>query len=156
MTKLARLLGNNHPLFRYNIEQLEKATGWAGVDVRLATEILQRAHETMRKLRLDPADTAADELRGTLHSHKDSETLNGCEFVIYEIGRELISFNREDIEENYRYQLGRDENTSQHAIEKLKLELVKRYADHERTHDKSVYNLFDEIGISTNGRKKGE
>ena len=149
MTKLARLLGNSHPLFRYNIEQLEKATGNAGIDIRLAAEILQRAHGAMRAIGLDPKDTTADELYAALYSFRENSALDECDFVIYELGKERVSFNRDDIEENHRYQYRFGENVLQHAVERLKLELVSRYAKHERTIDANVKVLFDEVGIST-------
>ena len=154
MTKLARLLDNTHSLFRYNIEQLEKATGNAGIDSKLATEILEHAHRVMRQIGLDPKDTTGEELYGALYSSRNDDVLDDCEFVIYELEKERVSFNREDIEENQRYQYRYGENVSQHASEKLKLELVKRYAEHERTHNSNVYTLFSEIGISAdeNGR----
>ena len=50
MAKLAQLMGHDHPLFVFNIAQLEKATGGAGVDTRLIADITERSHQVMRAL----------------------------------------------------------------------------------------------------------
>lgn len=149
MTKLARLIGINHPLFSYNIDQLERATGGAGVDVKLAADILEKAHLAMRNLGLDPKDTTVDELYNTLRQQANSAALDDCDYVIYELDGELMSFNKTDIVENYHHELKRGEHITKHACGHLKLELVKRYAEHERTHDLNVYRLFQEVGIDS-------
>lgn len=59
---LADILGTDDPLFAIGIRQLEKASGQAGVDVRLYSEILRKSHQKTRELGLNPRDTTAEEL----------------------------------------------------------------------------------------------
>lgn len=150
--KLARLLGNDHPLFVYNLEQLERATGGAGIDVQLVTEVHDKAIAVMHELGLDPADTTADELYRALYHQAENKALDDCGYVLYEIDNEIVSFNRVDIAENYHHELARGQHTCQHAREHLKLELLKRYAEHERTHESVVRNLLAEINIESEGK----
>lgn len=150
--KLARLLGSDHPLFAYNLEQLERATGGAGIDVQLVTEMHDKAIAVMHELGLDPADTTADELYRALYHQAQHPALNSSDYVLHEVNGEIISFNRVDIAENYHHELARGQHTCQHAREHLKLELLKRYAEHERTHDSVVRNLLAEINIESEGK----
>ena len=59
---LATLLGAKQPSFRLSLNQLEKAGGMPGVDIRLTTDILHRTQDKIRMLGLDPKDTTPEEL----------------------------------------------------------------------------------------------
>jgi len=59
---LSELLNAKEPLFRLSLQQLEKASGQDSVDVRLASEILQKAHRAIEKLGLDPKDSTGPEI----------------------------------------------------------------------------------------------
>ncbi len=59
---LAELLGVPGAGFRLNLQQLERASGAPGVDIRLSTEVLQETQSKIRGVGLDPADTTAPEL----------------------------------------------------------------------------------------------
>jgi len=65
-TFLRDLLDAEEPLFSHAITQLEKASGHMGADVRLIADITEKAHQSMRELGLDPADTSGKELYHTL------------------------------------------------------------------------------------------
>lgn len=60
--KLSELLGADEPLFSISLQQLERASGQQGVDVRLTAEIIGRSHMKMRELGLDPKYTNGREL----------------------------------------------------------------------------------------------
>jgi len=63
MGKVLRdLLNAEEPLFSESIRQLEKASGQHGADTRLIGDILASAHDRMRKMRLDPADSTGKEI----------------------------------------------------------------------------------------------
>lgn len=63
MAKFLRdLLDAEEPIFTASIRQLEKASGNHGADAKLIGEILKKAHERMRLLGLDPANTTGHEL----------------------------------------------------------------------------------------------
>lgn len=72
---LSRLLKAKQPLFDQTIEQLERQTHNQSIDARLISEILERSHEKMRALKLDPADTTGQELYraliNTVAAHDD-------------------------------------------------------------------------------------
>lgn len=63
---LSELLGAEQPGFGMTIRQLESATGKPSTDIRLTSEIAQRAQQKLRALHLDPHDTTAEELYQTL------------------------------------------------------------------------------------------
>lgn len=59
---LSRLLEAKQPVFDMTIKQLEEQTGNQSIDAQLVAEILETAHQKMRQLKLDPADTNGQEL----------------------------------------------------------------------------------------------
>jgi hypothetical protein len=59
---LRELLNAEEPLFTHSIRELEKASGSHAADVRLVADILATAHDRMRKMRLDPADSTGKEV----------------------------------------------------------------------------------------------
>jgi sugar/nucleoside kinase (ribokinase family) len=154
---LKDLLGNTHPLFLMNVARLEKATGGAGVDVRLIGEITDKANRAMRSLGLDPANTTANELYLALNSivrrdiNRAREILADTKYVLANLGSGPISFNILDVIENSHHTLSYDERTVAHAQRLLRSEFVRRYAEHERTQDEHVYNLAREVGMLLDG-----
>ncbi len=148
MTQLARLLGHDHPLFAYNLAQLEKATGHAGVDTRLLADITERAHHVLRILGLDPADSHPAEVHHALQaalSRPDREVLFAeTEYALLVLDGEVVSFNLQDLLEN---QAATTTTACEHARRHLKLEIIRRYAEHDRTHDEIVHTLAAEAGL---------
>lgn len=62
MAKFLRdLLDAEEPIFSTSLEQLEKASGRPGADTRLIGDITEKAHDRMRRLGLDPANTTGKE-----------------------------------------------------------------------------------------------
>lgn len=59
---LSELLNAKEPLFRLSLKQLEKASGHPAADIRLASEIIQKANRATAALGLDPKDTSGPEL----------------------------------------------------------------------------------------------
>jgi len=59
---LSELVGTDEPLFAVDLEQLEKATGMQGIDVRLTADIIMLRHTKIQSLGLDPNDTSGPEL----------------------------------------------------------------------------------------------
>lgn len=67
MTKIiSELLNAKEPLFSLSLKQLETASGHHGVDIRLQSEIEQKAKVATGYLGLDPQDTTGIELYQTL------------------------------------------------------------------------------------------
>jgi len=150
---LKDLLANDHPLFLMNIARLEKATGDAGIDVRLIGEIAERANRTVRELGLDPANTTAKELYMALNSlvRQDEarmrKVLVDTSFTILNLGSGPISFNIFDCIENSHHCLNYEERTVAHAQRRLRAELVRRYAEHERTHRDTIHSIASEVNM---------
>jgi ribokinase len=143
---LQDLLEAEEPLFSTALRHLEQAAGHSGVDVRLISDIIARAHHVMRQIGLDPADTTFAELHHALLSHADDEGLfDDTEFVGLSFAGRVISFNVDDIHENV--QNGLDNQTSQHLQFNLRRELVRRYSEHERTNDETVRQFIQEAGL---------
>lgn len=63
---LSEVLGAVEPVFSKGIQQLERAAGQPGTDIRLTADILQRTRTKIGELGLDPADTTGPELYGAL------------------------------------------------------------------------------------------
>ncbi len=148
---LKELLGNDHPLFAMNLKQLEIATGNAGVDVRLLADVTEKAHQTLRQLSLDPANTTAIEAYNALKNLGSSDAalhqLHDTHYVLLLIGDQLVSFNAQDVIENAHHELPFEQRIVSHAQRHLRAEVVKRYADHDRTHDELVHHMAKEIGL---------
>ena len=148
---LKDLLENDHPLFTGNINQLERATGNAGIDTRLVADITHKAHDVMRSLGLDPADTTGIELYNALktsvHNDRAVLLLAEAEYILLNLGDGPISFNLQDVIENVHHELSYEERQTGHGKRHLRSELVRRYAEHDRTHNELVHKLAGEIGL---------
>lgn len=148
---LKELLGNDHPLFVANLAALERATGNAGVDVRLLADITEKSHAVLRAIGLDPADTTATEAYRALNNlcgkNDALDRLNDADFVLSFFGDEIVSFNKQDVVENAHHELPFDQRIYSHAQRHLRAEIVRRYAEHDRTHDELVHLLAKEIGL---------
>lgn len=148
---LADLLGNDHPLFRFNLRELERASGNSGIDARLLADTIESAHIVMRELGLDASDTTATELYNALNALVVSENaesvLSQTHFVLLNIDEKLISFNLYDVIENAHHELLFNDRRIDHAQRHLRAEIIRRYAEHERTNEDTVHNLTKEAGI---------
>lgn len=150
---LKDLLASDHPLFLMNIALLERATGGAGIDVQLIGEITDKSNRVMRELGLDPGDTTGTELHQALvalvrrNESRAQELLADTSYVLGNLGTGPISFNLYDVIENSHHDLPYEKRIVAHAQRQLRAQLVKRYADHERTHNDMVHSLTREIGI---------
>lgn len=148
---LKDLLANDHPLFTATVAQFEQATGGAGVDTRLVADIVHGAHDAMRALGLDPADTTGIELYNALKSSVKNERfaklLGRMDYTLLNLGDGPISFNIQDVIENAHHELAYDQRQVGHGQRHLRMEIVRRYAEHDRTHDELVHKLAEEIGL---------
>jgi hypothetical protein len=65
---LSKLLNAQEPLFSMEIQNLERMSGHASVDVQLIADIVQKARSRVKELGLDPEDTTDKELYHALQS----------------------------------------------------------------------------------------
>ena len=143
---LQDLLQAKEPLFTTALRQLEKAAGHSSVDVRLISDIISRAHHTMRQIGLDPADTTMVELSNALKANAENvELFEDTDFVGLSFNGQIVSFNVEDIAENRTKSA--NEQTSIHMQLALRDELVRRYSDHERTDERAVQEFVEHAGL---------
>lgn len=148
---LQDLLSSNHPLFTMTIQKLEQAAGNSGVDVRLIADITHAAHDVMRQMGLDTTDTTSVELYKALTaaaaSGRAETLLADTGYVLVNLGDGPISFNVQDVVDNHHHELDFAHRSSTHGQLHLRSEIVKRYAEHDRTDNKIVTALAAEIGL---------
>ncbi len=148
---LKDLLASDHPLFTYNLQQLEKASGNAGIDIQLIADVTHSAHDICRALKLDPADTTGEELYWALNSTvrmgKAEEYLADTRFVLMSFADGPLSFNLQDVIENAHHALPYADRTVSHGQRHLRAEIIKRYAEHDRTHNELVHELAEQAGL---------
>ena len=148
---LQDLLGAKAPLFRVAIHNLERATGHDGVDTRLIGDILARAHEVMRKIGLDPADTTPRELYAALNAHADSKELFAeTAFAGVILDGEIVSLNVDDVRHNRTRKY--EDRTLDVMRSALEHEIVDRYYQHPRTEDKIVAQFVADAGLTPASR----
>lgn len=148
---LKQLLGNDHPLFTHNLMQLEHAAGNVGVDIRLIADITEKAHAVLRELGLDPSNSHGKEvyfaLLSAVKTNKAEALLKDTSYVLLDFDKDVISFNVLDVIENAHHELPYEDRTSAHGLRHLRSEIIKRYADHDRTDNEMVHRLAEEIGV---------
>lgn len=148
---LKTLLGNDHPLFIRNIMQLEHAAGSVGVDIRLIADIAERAHAVLRQLGLDPSDSHGKEayqaLVASVKSGNAHELLKDTPFVLLDFDDGIVSFSVLDVIENAHHELAFEKRTTAHGLRHLRAEIIKRYAEQDRTDNELVHRLAEEIGV---------
>lgn len=148
---LKDLLGNDHPLFIENIFQLERAAGNEGIDTRLIADVIAQAHRVMRRLKLDPADTTGEELysalRAVVRQGLAEAVLADTNYVLLNFADGQVSFNLQDVIENTHHELPYAQRTVAHAQRHLRAEIIKRYADHDRTDNEMVHQVAEQIGL---------
>lgn len=151
---LADLLANDHPLFTYNLQLMEKAAGGAGVDTRLIADVMEKGHAVMRELGLDPADTSGKELYHALNAAIERGNLvllADMTFVLLPFDDGPVSFNLRDVIENVHHELSYENRTCAHGKRHLRAEIIRRYAEHDRTDNTLIHQLAQEIGMKPHG-----
>lgn len=81
MAKLAKLLDATEPTFSLAIRDMEKITLEKSTDVLLLSEIMNKAHNRMRKLGLDPNDTTAKELHRALENRIAADNIRMAKII---------------------------------------------------------------------------
>ena len=148
---LKDLLQNDHPLFLMNIARLERAAGDPGIDVRLIGDITDKANHIIHELGLDPSDTTGSELyhalQGAVKNGRAQTLLEDAPYVLASYDEGPVSLNIRDVIENTHHELPYEKRTMAHAQRRLRMEIIRRYAEHERTHPDVVHQLAHEVGL---------
>ena len=149
---LGSLLGNNHPRFLMTLDEFEQASGRSGIDIRLVADVTESAHKAMRSLELDTGDTSARELYQALvasvQQGSAEKVLANTSYALLSFDEGPVSFNLLDIVESAHHHLPFEQRILGHAQRKLRLEIVKRYAEHERTSHEMIHQQAKEIGLT--------
>ena len=153
---LRSVLEHDHPLFIYNLDQLERAAG-ESVAASLVAAIYQRAHNILRALKLDPAQSTGEEIYKALlvaASRNDApQFFADTSYVLLPYEGGPVSFNLQDLVESSHHQLSYHDRKRDSAQRHLRSEVVRRYAEHDRTDNKLVYSLTREADIKRENDK---
>lgn len=148
---LQQLLKINEPTFSVGMRQLEKATGSSGVDTRLIADITHKAHEIMRQLGLDPADSTGRELYQALVSSVKRGTfeklLVNADYVMMAFVGEPVSFNLIDVIENAHHELTFEQRIMSHGQRSLRGEIVQRYLQHASVNEDVALDVAAATGL---------
>ncbi|MDB5167330.1 MAG: putative Ribokinase [Candidatus Saccharibacteria bacterium] len=148
---LQQLLELDEPLFTTGMNQLEKANGHSGIDTRLIADITHKAHEIMRRLGLDVADTSGEELYHSLISIVKTgaaETmLIDADYVMLPFDGGVVSFNLIDAIENSHHELAYDLKSSTHGKRSLRGEIVGRYLTNGSADKTVMTDIATDIGL---------
>lgn len=100
---LSQALGAPEPTFSQSIQQLERAAGQPGADIRLTTDVIQHTRQKIAELGLDPNDTTGPELYSALADRlkHDEEKVRGALHIVDTAGaQDVIAACRAFLEEN--------------------------------------------------------
>lgn len=138
-------------VFSAGINQLERLTGQKGVDTRLIADILEKAHEIMRRLGLDVADTTGRELYfallGTVESDSIEDILADSDYLLLKLDGVVISFNMIDVIENAHHHLPYGKQVINHGQRSLRGELVSRYLNLSAHDESQARDVASMIGL---------
>lgn len=153
MRNLSDLLGHNHPLFAYNINQLERAAGNPGIDIRLLADCTQNAHHVIRELRFTATtDVNGHELHKALvasvRDGRAEDLLDGLDYVLLKTTEGVVSFNLSDVADDANKDNAFEDRSLDHARRRLRAEVVRRYAEHDRTDNLIVHELAEQAGLA--------
>jgi ribokinase len=148
---LAALLTSDHPLLVKTISDFERASGSSGIDTRLIADITETAHTIMRDLGVDPADTSGEELYHALGASvrdgRAQRLLAKSHFVLLAYDDGPVSFCVQDVIENEHHEIEYEKRTVAHAQRHLRAEIIKRYAEHDRTDGAMIHELAELAGL---------
>lgn len=145
---LVDLLGRSEDkLLLVTIEDLEKATGSRGIDVRLVGDVLHRAHKVIRTLGLDSSDSTAMELYNALRVNDNEDVLHNTSYVGMIIDKKCISFNAKDIAADEKVGARFEQRSLKHMQEALAQELAKRYMAKAGAYEVIVKRLLKSVKI---------
>lgn len=150
---LQKLLAIDEPTFSIGIRELEHATGLKGIDTRIIADITHKAHEIMRKLNLDTADSSAREvyqaLTNSVKSGVAETLLFKADYVLLSFGDDIVSFNLIDVIENFHYEFSFEDKIISHGQRSLRGEIVHRYIDGGNSNEAITKHLAVEVGLLT-------
>jgi hypothetical protein len=155
---LQQLLDAREPLFSLGLTQLEKATGYQGIDVALIGDIHAKAHAVLRLWKLDPADSTPDEIYQILQAHADDRRLRPAEYAGLVTPEGVISFNPNDVKRNAHRDFA--DRTLDTLKARLVEEIVRRYEATGRLTRARVEEVMKDAGVAallaSQTRKKKE
>ncbi len=145
MSKFLRdVLQNDNPLFATHLAELEKTVS-ESVSARMVADVLQRAHEVMRRIGVDTADTTGEELYYALctaaQNHDIDYLLRHTSWVVLPFVDGPVSFNLQDVVDNTHHEITFAERTSAHGQRQLRRELTRRFNSYKHANETKVAKL---------------
>ena len=117
-------------------------------DIRLLADITHRTHMIMRILGLDTNTATARETYQALKaSISAGRELLIDDWLLAEVDGQIISFNREDVVENYHHELPLEKQRIESAKRGLGFEIMRRYKKHPKTNEQAVERVVCAGGI---------
>ncbi len=148
---LQEILDLDEPHFSIGMAQLEKANGSRGIDTRVIADITHKAHEVMRRMGLDIADTTGKELYHalamTIKTSVGQEMLLGADYMLMPFDGKPVSFNLIDIIENAHHELDYEHRIVSHGQRSLRGEIIGRYLDQGPAHQDVTRAISKEMGL---------
>jgi len=148
---LQTVLSIDEPIFSVGMAALEKSTGNSGIDAKLAADIQENAHNVMRALGLDTADSTGNELYHSLvaavSNRNIEELLVETDYVLYLLNGDTISLNLIDVIESAHHELSYENRIVSHGQRSLRGEIIRRYIEHVRTDEVTTRQLAASIGL---------
>ena len=143
--KLQQLLAKEDALFSLQLEKLEHEVGNDGTDLQLVVAITHAAHQIVRDLGLDPAQSTAREVYAALRGHVSSPDrlieLLTTDFLLFSYGGAIVSFNYIDILEDIQQNSSFEARSLVHAQRALMGEILHRYVSHPHSRDGVVHEI---------------
>ncbi len=143
---LQQLLNAKEPMFSAAMRQLESMTRNQGIDVAYIGDITARAHDVMRQIGLNPADTTEQELYHALEAQADNGVLfSHTDDVGLSFGGRIISFNYDDVKENVTRPY--DSRTVAHMRCQIQHGLTARYVAADGDDEGVIDEVVSEAGL---------
>ncbi len=143
---LQQLLNAKEPMFSAAMRQLESMTRNQGIDVAYIGDITARAHDVMRQIGLNPADTTEQELYHALEAQADNGVLfSHTDDVGLSFGGRIISFNHDDVKENVTRPY--DSRTVAHMRCQIQHGLTARYVAADGDDEGVIDEVVSEAGL---------
>jgi ribokinase len=148
---LQQILDLDEPHFSIGIAELEKANGHQGIDTRVIADVTHKAHEVMRRLGLDVADTTGEELYHalamTIKTRVGQDILLGADFVLLPFDEGAVSFNLIDVIDNAHHELDYKHRIASHGQRALRGEIIGRYLEQGPAHQDVTKAIGKEMGL---------
>lgn len=148
---LQQILASNEPDFTIGLQRLESSVPAHNIDTRTIADITHRAHDVLRFLGLDTADSTGHEVYRALVARASDEKLHNllldADYVLFAYDDGVVSFNLIDVIENAHHELPYETRTLGHGQRSLRGELFMRYLQSSLLPENEVRAVASDAGL---------